>query len=150
MLSAPMLDPLGALITEARADPHVSALVSTRVRGYEPAGRTDTYPGDVRDPGDYVAFVVISALSVPPHLSLPITFADYAINAYGTDAPNAWAVYGALVKAFHKVGERVKGNGLGIYQSLVVTGGEQDRDPGNQQPVVRGTVRIVATAQAVA
>jgi hypothetical protein len=35
MLTVPQLDPMGALIAELRADPHVSALVGTRVRGFE-------------------------------------------------------------------------------------------------------------------
>lgn len=149
MLTAPQLDPMGALIAEAKADLDVATLVSTRVRGFEPAPQTDTYDGDSHGPGEYKAFVVIAALDVPPHISLPITFADYALNAYGVTHQNAWAVWAALVKAFHKVGARMKSNGLGIYQSIVITGGAQDRDPDTQQPVVRGTLRIIATTLAV-
>lgn len=143
MLTAPQLNPMGALIAEAKADPDVAALTGTRVRGGEPA------PGDARGPGEYQAFVVISALDVPPHPQLPITFAEYALNAYGTTHQNASAVWFALVKAFHKARARVKGNGLGIYQSIVVTGGGEDRDPDTDQPVVRGTVRVIATALAL-
>ena len=77
-------------------------------------------------------------------------YATYAVNAYGTTPQNAWAVWGAIVKAFHKVGNRVMANGLGIYQTFVISGGEQDKDPRTEQPVVRGTIRLIATAQAVA
>jgi hypothetical protein len=139
MLAEPQLDPMGALISEARADGDVAALVSTRVRGGEPA------PGDAKGPGEYQAFVVISALDVPPHPSVPITFADYAVNAYGVTHQNAWAVWAALVKAFHKVGPRVKANGLAIYQTLVTSGGTQDTDPDTKQPVVRGVVRVITS-----
>lgn len=143
MLTQPMLDPSGSLIVEARSDASVAALVGTRVRGPEPA------PGDAKGPGEYIAFVTIACLDAPPHLSLPITFADYAINAYGTTYQNAWAVYGALVKAFHKARTRVKSNGLGIYQSIVPSGGTEDSDPDTHQPVVRGTIRVIATTLAV-
>lgn len=139
MLAEPQLDPMGALIAEARADPDLSALVSTRVRGFEPA------PGDALGPGQYQAFVVIAALDVPPHLRVPLTFATYGVNCYGSTAQGAWAVWGAFVKAFHMVGPRVKANGLGIYQTFVVSGGEQDKDPDTGQPVVRGTIRVTAT-----
>jgi hypothetical protein len=44
---------------------------------------------------------------------------------------------------------RLKANGLGIYQSIVVGGGEADFDPANQQPLVHATVQVIATAQAV-
>ena len=142
MLTEPQLDPMGALITEARADLDVADLVGTRVRGGEPG------PGDARGPGEYQAFVVFEALSVPIHPQLPITFAEYAVNAYGTTHQNASAVWFALVKAFHKARTRTKSNGLGIYSSFVLTGGSQDRDPDTQQPVVRGTVRVIATALA--
>lgn len=143
MFTEPMLDPSGSLIVEARTDTDVAALVGTRVRGPEPA------PGDAKGPGEYQAFVTIAALSVPPHLSLPITFAEYALNAYGVTYQNAWAVYAALVKAFHKAGERVKTSGLGIYSTFVLTGGTEDADPQTQQPVVRGTLRVIATTLAV-
>lgn len=149
MLDEPQLDPMGALIAEARNDADVGLLVGNRVRGYEPKPATDADRGDARGPGEYVPFVIISALSVPPHPRVPVTFAEYALNAYGTTPQNAWAVWGALVKAFHAVRTRVKGNGLGIYQSLVVSGGEQDRDPDTSQPVVRGVVRVIATTLAV-
>jgi hypothetical protein len=130
---------MGALVAEARADAHVAALVSTRVRGGEPG------PEDAKGPGEYQAFVVISALDAPPHISVPVTFAEYALNAYGATHQNAWAVWAALVKAFHKVGPRVKANGLALYQTFVVTGGTQDADPDTKQPVVRGTLRVIAS-----
>lgn len=143
MLTVPQPSPFPALIAEARADSHVAALVGDRVRGARPR------PGDIKGPGEYQAFVVFSSLSVPPHISLPVTFAEFAMNAYGVTDENAWAVYAAIVKTFHAVRTRTKSNGLGIFQSLVVTGGFQDVDPDTSQPVVRGTVRLVATTIAV-
>ena len=142
MLDDPQKDPMGTLILEARADSDVAALVSTRVRGFEPA------PGDAKGAGEYQAFVVFSALDVPVNPRLPITDATYGIAAYGATPQNAWAVWGALVKAFHAVGPRIGSSDLGIFRSWM-TGGEQDKDPDTGQPLVRGVLRLIGTAQAV-
>lgn len=150
MLTAPQLDPMGALIAELRADSSVSALVSTRVRGFEPAPAKDGQPADAQGPGNYQAFIVITALSVPPHPRVPITFAEYGIRCYGATAQGAWAVWGAVVKALHQVGPRTKSNGLLIYRTFVITGGQQDRDPDTSQPVVTGSIRLTASLQSVA
>lgn len=144
MLADPMLDAMGAIVLELRADPDVAALVSTRVRGGEPA------EGDAQGPGEYKAFVVVVTLDAPPHPSLPIFRGVYGVNCYGVTYQGASAVWGAVVKAMHVVRHRVKANGLGIYISVAETGGEQDKDPDTDQPVVRGTIRLTATAQAVA
>jgi hypothetical protein len=143
LLDDPQLDPMGSLILELRADMEVAALVSTRVRGFEPA------PGDALGAGRYQAFIVISALSVPPHPRVPITFAEYGIRCYGATPQNAFAVWGAVVKALHQIGPRTKSNGLLIYKSIVLTGGTQDRDPDTQQPVVTGSIRLTASLQSV-
>ena len=150
MFTDPIIDPMGSLIAEAKADPDLGALVSDRVRGFEPKGKTDTYEGDALGPGSYKSFVVISALSVPPHTRVPITFAEYTVRCYGVTAQGAWEVWAAFVKAFHMTGERVKGNGLGIYQTYILTGGSQDKDPDTDQPVVTGTMRVTTTTVAVA
>lgn len=143
MLADPQLDPMGALITELRADSDVAALVSARVRGFEPA------PGDALGPGSYQAFIVLTALSVPPHPRVPITFAEYGARCYGATPQGAWAVWGAVVKALHQVGDRTKSNGLLIYRTFVLTGGSQDRDPDTQQPVVTGSIRLTASLNSV-
>lgn len=144
MLAEPQLDPLGSLIVEIRSDVEVDALVDGRVRGFEPA------PGDAKPSGSYQGFIVIVALGVPPDPQLPVTFATYAIRCYGATPQAAWAVWGAVVSAVHETGPRLKANGLGIYKTIVVDGGEQGKDPDTQQPVVTGTVRLIATTQAVA
>ena len=143
MLAHPQMDPMGSLIAELRADTDVAGLVSTRVRGFEPA------PGDSKGAGEYLAFVVITALSVPPHPRVPVTFAEYGIRCYGSTPQNAWAVWGAVVKAMHQVGPRTKTNGLLMYRTFVLAGGEQDRDPDTQQPVVTGSIRLTASLQGV-
>jgi hypothetical protein len=143
MLAHPQLDPMGSLILELRADTDVTNLVGTRVRGFEPA------PGDEQAADSYRAFIVISALSVPPHPRVPVTFAEYGIRCYGATPQNAFAVWGAAVKALHQVGPRTKSNGLLVYKSIVLTGGTQDRDPDTQQPVVTGSIRLTASLQSV-
>jgi hypothetical protein len=155
MFSDPMLDPMGSLITELRNDHDVAALVGNRVRGIEPAppaknasGRVIA-EGDVRKPSDWVPFIVLVNAGMPPDPFLPITFGTIYANCYGTTGQNASAVYGALVKALHQVGPRVKTNGLGIYVTEIVDGGEQEKDPDTSQPVVRATISLIATTQVV-
>lgn len=159
MLSEPMLDPMGAVVAEIRNDPDVQALVGLdeaghrRVRGGEPRG-AGTYNGvavtaDGLGPGHYRAFVVIVALDDPMFSRVPIQRAVYGVACYGVTYQNAREVYGAVVKAMHYVGHRVKSNGLGIYISVAEGGGEQDKDPDTGQPLIRGTIRVTATAQAV-
>lgn len=150
MLDAPMLDPIGTLVVELRADSDVAALVGARIRTFEPLGASDTYEGDALGPGHYKPFVVITALSVPPDRRVPITRPEYAVTCYGTSPQNASAVWGAVVKAMHGVGPRIRSaTGQGIYVSWAATGGEQDKDPFTSQPIVRGTIELIATAQAV-
>jgi hypothetical protein len=59
-------------------------------------------------------------------------------------------VWGAFVKATHRLTPRLKASGIGFYQSLVLSGGEQEKDPDTGQPVVTGAIRLIATTQAVA
>jgi hypothetical protein len=150
MLDDPMLDPMGALVAELRADPDVAALVGDRVRGGEPKGASATYEGDALGPGDYKAFVVLVALDDPPWLRVPVQRAIYAFNCFAATYQQARTLYGAVVKALHYAGPRLKGNGLGIYLIVIETGGEQDSDPDTRQPLIRGTIRVTATAQAIA
>ena len=144
MFTVPQIDPAGSIIIEARTDPHVTALVGDRVRGPEPA------PDDMKGPGDYIAFVTIGTLGAAPERRVPVTFAEYSVSAYGATYQNAWAVWAALTKAFHGRGPRTKANGLGIYATAILDGGQEDEDPQTQQPVVRGTLRVIATVVSVA
>lgn len=142
MLSASLMDPMGALITELRADSGVSALVGARVRGGEPA------PGDARDPGQYQAFVVLIGPPAP-NSRVPISRSSITVRCYGSTFQNATAVWGAVVKALHAVGPRLKGNGLGIYRSAFLEEADTLKDPDTEQPYVEGTIEVTATAQAV-
>lgn len=144
MYAEPQLDPLGALLTEIRDDEDVDDLVDGRVRGYQPAA------GDAQPVGKFKAFVVIVTLDAPPEPRVPITKATYAIRCYGVTPQGAWALWGAVVKAIHGAGPRLKASGLGIYLSQVISGGTQDEDPDTRQPLVEGVVRLIATTQAVA
>lgn len=143
MLTAPQLDPMGSLIRELTADADVSALVGNRVRGFQPG------PGDAAGPGAFQAFIVLTALSVPPDMNVPITFAEYGLRCYGSTPQNAWAVWGAAVKALHQVGPRTKSNGLLFLRSFILAGGQQDMDPDTKQPVVTGSIRLTASLQSV-
>jgi hypothetical protein len=160
VLDHAQLSGIGALVTELRSDTDLATLVGrdlanrVRVRGGEPVGSMRQsggfYAGDARGAGDYQAFVVLVTLDEPVRGRVPIFDGYYGVNAYGSTFENARAVWGALVKAMHFAGGRTKVNGLHIYTSIVETGGTQDIDPVTQQPVVRGTIHIVASANAVA
>jgi hypothetical protein len=143
-----VIDPLGSLVSEVREIPGVAALVGVRVRGFEPQGETDSYEGDALGPGHYKAFIVIATLSLPPERRVPVTFADYALRCYGRTKEEATAVYLAVVDGEHRRMHRLRPNGLGIYATYV-TGGEQSLDPKTSQPVVTGTIQLIATTQAV-
>jgi hypothetical protein len=148
-MDTPQLDPMGAIVTEARAAPDLAALVGTDARGKVRVRGSEPGPGDEKGVGEFQAFVVISTLSAPPMIRTPATVAEYSVRCYGATFQNAWAVWGAFVAAFHEIGPRLKASGLGIYRTDVITGGSEDRDPDTNQPVVTGSIRLIATTQVV-
>ena len=143
MLADPMLDPMGSLVTELRADPDVAALVGTRVRGGEPG------PGDAKGAGEYQAFVVLIG-SPAPYSRVPVTRTSLTVRCYAATYQQAGAVWGAVVKALHQVRARLKSNGLGIYISWFTDTADQSKDPDTGQPYSEGTLVVYATAQAIA
>lgn len=149
MIDDPLLGILGPFIVELRQDADVLAAVGrdenqlVRVRGFEPAA------GDVQQSGKYRPFIVVSVLSAVPDPDMPVTFATLGFRCYGNQPKDAWNVYGAIVKAVHRAGPRIV-SALGIYQTLVVSGGSQGNDPDTRQPVINGTLALLATAQAIA
>lgn len=148
MIEDPLLGVLGPLITTTRQDSAIMAVIGTdenglrRVRGFEPAA------GDAQPKGKFLPFIVFVILDATPDEDVPVTFASIGVRCYGSTPQNAWAVYGALVRALHRVGPRVV-SGLGIYQTLV-RGGQQTTDPDTKQPVVMATIPLLATAQVFA
>jgi hypothetical protein len=162
VLDDPMMDPMGGLIADIRADVDVQDLVGAdecgfrRVRGGEAQGAGLCANGTPRTAdglgaGHYRAFIVLASLDDPPLPGrVPVQRALYSVACYGTTFQNARAVWGAVVKATHLIGERVKSNGLGIYLSAIDSGGGQDKDPDTGQPVYRGVIRVYAATQAVA
>lgn len=143
MLDDPLMDPMGALITELRADGDLASLVGTRVRGGELA------PGDAAGAGHYQAFVLLTGAPAPM-ARVPVSRSNYGVRCYGATYQNATAVWGAVVKALHYVGPRVKNSGLGIYITRLDETAEPAKDPDTGQPYIEGTIRIIATAQAIA
>lgn len=153
MLDDPLMDPTGPLVSELRADLDLASLVSTRVAAGEPkpdkvVNGVIVERGYARGPGEYVAFVVITGAPAPM-LSVPVSRSTYGVRCYGATFQNATAVWGAVVKALHRVGPRVKASGLGIYLTVLDESAEPGKDPDTNQPYIEGTIRIIATAQAV-
>lgn len=145
-----MLPFLGAYITELREAAPIEAVIGLDTHGLRRVRGTRPAPGDALGPTEYQAFIVLSVLSAPPEPDVPVTFATIGARCYGATPENAWAVYAALVEATHRMGPRIRTNGSGFYQTLVVQGGEQDEDPDTKQPLVHATISLTATTQAVA
>ena len=143
-----MIDPMGALINELRDHAGVHAIVGDRVRAREPHGKTPSYEGDARGAGHYVPFIVLVTLDRSPDNRVPVTWAEYAVRCYGVDSVAADQLFNAVVDALHRQGPRLVSGGGGVYRSYV-RGGVQDVDPATKQPVVTGTIQLIATTQAV-
>lgn len=155
MTEEPMVNVIGAMITELRDDPDVAALVGNRIRHANPLGEVHdatgalTYDGDVHGSGEYKAFIVLVTLSDPPVRRVPVQFVEVAVRCYGITRQQARAVYGAVVKTFHDRGVRVKSNGIGVWRSAMVGGGSDDTDPKTSQPLVVGTIQLIAATVVV-
>lgn len=149
-------DPTGKLLVELRDNDAVKAIVGTRVRAFEPAPQVvdpDTKrvleKGDVRGPGEYVAFVLLVILDPFRERRLPIQRPRISVQCYAATAQAAMALYAACAEALHDVGPRVYANGLGAWNSWDDSGGRPDKDPDTGQPFVEFMVELVATTQAV-
>lgn len=150
-------DPLGKLLLEIRADAAVAAIAGAnptsspaRVRGMEPAPKTDSYAGDAQGPGGYRAFVVLVNLGGQRMRRVPVQQPRFVARCYGRTPVEAAALAVAVSDAVHFKGPRVATNDLGIYASFDDQGGEQDKDPDTQQPFVPIFIDVLATTQAVA
>lgn len=142
---------LGPYVTEIRDDPAIAAVVSVDENGYRRVRPFEAAAGDHQgSPKDWNPFIVLSILDAPPEPDIPVTFATVLASCYGSTAQNAWEVYRALIAATHRRDPRKKSSGLAIYRTLVISGGEQGRDPGTKQPVVRAVITLIASTVEVA
>lgn len=133
-----MIDPVGQFIIELRDDPAVAAIVDERVASPEPLPGWSTGKG-------YQAFIVIVALVLQRHPSVPIQRDRYAVRCYGRDQLEAAHLYGAASDVFHHKPPRMTTGGYGIYVSHDDTGGEPERDPVTKQPYYTFVMEAVAT-----
>lgn len=145
-----MWDPVGMLITEARDEAAVVAIVGAnpagppRVRGPKPG------TGDVQGSGAYRAFMTIVLLAGPPHPSVPIQRTRHLVTCYGRTPEEAEQLYVACHQLWHHRGPRQTGSGHGIYVSHNDTGGSEDADPDTGQPLYRFVLESLATTQVIA
>ena len=137
-------DALPKILLELRDDPDVDAIVSGRVRGFEPA------PGDAQGAGSYKAFVVVVQLDAPRLGRIPVQRAQIAVRCYGRTPQEAAELRWACSNALHYVGPRVHNNRLGIYTSWDRSGGEQEIDPDTKQPLQVFIADVHATTMEVA
>lgn len=139
-----MVDPMGTLIAEGRT----ANLASGRVRGYEPAPKSDGYEGDALGAGHYKRFVVLSTLAARRITRVPVAEFEIGYRCYGATPQDAWALYGEFSDTFHLTGGRT--SGIVIYQSVDDVGGTQDKDPVTHQPYVSGQMTVVVGTEAAA
>jgi hypothetical protein len=121
-----LVDPLGRILTEIRDDPTVAA-ITTRIRGGEPA------PGDALGAGSYLPFVVLTRLGGTRLKRAPIQEVRLVAKCYGTSAPNAAILAGAVSDAIHAKGHRLTAGGVAIFGSFDDGGEGATRDPDTQQ-----------------
>lgn len=154
-LMDPQLDVLPKILIELRDDEVVDSIVDKRVRGKEAQGPVidadgrQVYPGDARQAGEYIPFVVLKRLGGVPHPRVPIATSRILIQCYGRDDREAAVLRNACARVLHGRGPRVFANGLGIFTTHDVTGGDQGADPDTAQPLEEFIVEAVATVQAV-
>lgn len=140
-----MIDPLGKLIIDVRADAGVAA-ITTRIRGGEPG------PDDAKGTDAYVPFVVFVRLGTQRHPRLPIQTVRIGFRCYGVTAQQAAQLYGAVSDAVHNKGPRIASGGtkVVIYRSFDETGGDAAKDPDTKQPFESGVIELSAATQAAA
>lgn len=151
--AGPFVDALGKIIVELRSDSAFATWCGSRVRGEEPAPRTESYDGDVHGAGEYKRFAVVSTLATFREPRVPIQRTTLAINVYGTSPKDAMTGYGLASDALHRRGVRMAGsepNRLGIWNSYDDSGGTPERDPQTGQPFVTFVVHLNAADQSVA
>lgn len=136
-------DVLPKLLIEIRSDPAVDAIVDGRVRGGEPAD------GDAKGPGAYQPFVVLVQLTAGRHPRLPVQFPRIVARCYGRTHQEAAVLRWAVSDSIHYGKGRIHSNGLGIYQSSDIEGGEQNTDPDTGQPYETLVIEAPATTQVV-
>lgn len=151
-----MIDPLGKLVTELKNDAGVAALVGDRVRGGEPRRKsvktdgTVVDEGDVRGPGHYVKFIVLTRLGYSRAKGkVPIQEVRVGYRCYAETPELATTVTMAMSQAIHNVGPRIGGGTL-ILRSYDDEGGGAGRDPNTDQPYEDGVIQAFAATEAVA
>ena len=127
------VDPLGKLLTEIRSNTTVAAL-TTRIRGGEPMGATDTDPGDARGPGNYIRFVVLVRLAPERWKRVPVQTVRIVARCYGTSYQDAATLAGAVSDAIHNIGPRRTTPGVLVYRSFDDVGMGAEKDPDTGQP----------------
>lgn len=148
-----MWDAVGKLVTDlkdatavqliAGRNPTANAAERARVASPEPA------VGWAKQPGSYLAFVVVQTLATPPHPSVPLSRQRHVIKCYGRNAIEAGDLYEACSEELHHKGPRRSGEHA-IYVSHDDTGGDYSTDPDTGQPLYTFIVETLATTQVVA
>ena len=134
-----LVDPLGKILAEIRDDAAVSALVSDRVRGGEPA------PGDALGAGHYQAFVVLSELGHSRLKRAPIQEVRIVAKCYGVTFQGAEELAGAVSDAIHATGHRISASGVSIFGSFDDGGEAASRDPDTDQPMAAVVIQVNAS-----
>ena len=104
--------------------------------------------GDTRDAKNYQRFAVLSTLDEPPHPRVPTVRGLYVCQSYAATHQQARELWSAIVKAVHARTAETVGE-VAVYEAMVETGGEKDKDPDTDQPLIRGTIRVTYSGMPV-
>lgn len=152
-----MIDPLGTLVREARADAAVAALVGTRVAG------GDFDPHWPADPRPCVVLVRSTPSRMPfgQRGSGRLGLQELLVIARCYGAPDAQGdprvaqrtsaqLAGAVSDAFHNQGPRRDSAGRVLFRTDSITGGGPGTDPDTRWPYEVVMARVVAAAGEIA
>lgn len=135
-----MVDVMGELVRELRADAGVSAIVGTHVWGEEVPANAGNDPRP---------FVTIRELGVRREKRTPVMQVRVSVLCVAKTHQLASALYGAVSDALHNQGPRVN-SGVGIWRSSEESGGQTLIDPQLRWPQKVAIYEVFAVSQAVA
>lgn len=139
-----MIDPVGKLITDLRADTGLAAEVGNKVWGGELPER---FEGEALPP-DPRPFVLLSRLGVG-RIRAPQQRVRIAVRCVHKTERDAARLYGLVSDVLHNHGPRKSTAGVAIYRSNEEVGGQPDLDPITNWPSETAIYEVFAASLAL-
>jgi hypothetical protein len=139
-----MVDPLGRIFTDLRADSALAAETGGKIWAEVPAlWNGQPLPEDPRP------YVLVNPLAVGRGRHIPIDTHRIAITCYGKDPRLAARLYGLVSDVLHDAGPRHTAGGTALYRSEEEVGGQPANDPLTGWPVNISIYQIWAASAPV-